>query len=84
MHKRTILTFSAALLWLASCASTSKEVTATLPPGANTTCPIEGHAVSPTSYYEHNGKRIYICCDDCLAGVAADPDAALSKAYPPK
>jgi len=84
MSKRTTLTLCAALLWLCSCASTTKDAVATLPPGANADCPMEGRAVSPTSYYEHNGKRIYVCCDDCLAGVAMDPDAALSKAYPAK
>ena len=70
------------LLPLAACAST-RDVKASLPPGANAKCPISGHDVSPTSYYEHNGKRIYLCCDDCLAAAAKDPDAALAKAYPP-
>lgn len=72
------------LVLLPACASTTADVTATLPPGANPKCPISGESVSPTSYYEHNGKRIYLCCDDCLTGVAKDPDAALAKAYPPQ
>jgi len=81
---RQLLLFSLlSLLPLAACAST-RDVQASLPPGANAACPIEGSAVSPTSYYEHNGKRIYVCCDDCLAGVAMDPDGALAKAYPAK
>jgi hypothetical protein len=80
MHKLLLLSLLA--LPLAACAST-RDVKASLPPGANAKCPISGHDVSPTSYYEHNGKRIYLCCDDCLAAAAKDPDTALATAYPP-
>jgi hypothetical protein len=83
MHKLLLLALCAAVPSLPACAS-SRDVKATLPPGANTTCPISGHEVSATSYYEHAGKRIYLCCDDCLAGAAKDPDAALAEAYPAK
>jgi hypothetical protein len=78
MAKLTLLL----LVLCSSCVSNSADVTANLPPGANPNCPISGEAVSPTSYYEHNGNRIYLCCDDCLTPAAKDPEAALSKAYP--
>jgi len=49
---------------------------------ANTTCPMSGKAVNTATYYEYNGTKIYTCCEKCVAGVKADPKAAMAKAYP--
>lgn len=49
---------------------------------ANTNCPMSGKAVSASSFMEYKGHKIYTCCDNCLAKVQANPDAAYAKAYP--
>ncbi len=43
------------------------------------TCPIMGGAVNRELYVDHDGKRIYVCCQACLAAVSANPGAALEK-----
>jgi YHS domain-containing protein len=49
---------------------------------ANTTCPMSGEAVSASSFMEYKGHKIYTCCDNCLAKVKENPEAAYAKAYP--
>ena len=38
-----------------------------------TTCPVLGGAMDKTLYVDHAGKRIYVCCKECIAKVKADP-----------
>ena len=51
---------------------------------ANETCPMSGNPVDEASFYEHEGTKIYTCCDKCVAGVEADPATAMATAYPDK
>jgi hypothetical protein len=75
---KTAAILSLAFLSLAACASTHEHRSDV---HANTKCPISAEAVSPDSYYEYQGHKIFVCCDDCLAAVAKDPAAAYAVAY---
>jgi hypothetical protein len=45
----------------------------------NRTCPVMGNAVNRELYVDHDGKRIYVCCEACIEKVKADPDKYLKK-----
>lgn len=38
-----------------------------------TTCPVKGGAINKSLYVDHDGKRIYVCCNECIAEVQKDP-----------
>jgi YHS domain-containing protein len=38
-----------------------------------TTCPIEGGKINKKFYVDFEGKRIYVCCEQCLGTIKADP-----------
>ncbi len=38
-----------------------------------TQCPVMGGAIDKTLYVDHGGKRIYVCCQGCIAEVRKDP-----------
>ncbi len=44
-----------------------------------TLCPIMGGKCSKDIFVDVEGCRIYVCCQDCVAKVKADPKAALAK-----
>ncbi len=44
-----------------------------------TTCPVTGDAIDKKLFVDYQGKRIYVCCADCLAKVKKDPEAAIKK-----
>ncbi len=46
---------------------------------AQTLCPIMGGKCSKDVFVDVEGCRIYVCCQDCVAKVKADPKAALAK-----
>ena len=39
-----------------------------------TTCPVTGDAIDKKFYVDSYGKRIYVCCEECLEKVKADPE----------
>ncbi len=41
---------------------------------AQTACPVMGGAVNKSIYVDHNGKRVYLCCNACVSTFKADPD----------
>lgn len=43
------------------------------------TCPIMNSRINKDLYVDHDGQRIYVCCNGCRAAVARDPEAALAK-----
>ncbi len=46
---------------------------------ANPTCPVmEGEPVDPEIFVDHEGKRVWFCCDSCVEDFNADPTAYLS------
>ena len=38
-----------------------------------TECPVMGGAIDKALYVDHDGKRIYVCCQGCVAPVKTDP-----------
>jgi len=44
-----------------------------------TLCPIMGGKCSKDIFVDVEGCRIYVCCQDCVAKVKADPKAAIAK-----
>jgi YHS domain-containing protein len=74
-------------LLLAGCAGNSAEPSAakdapvpdTEPmQTAQVNCPVMGDPIDSEVFTEHNGKRVYFCCKDCIAKFRANPDKYLS------
>jgi len=55
----------------------AKDTTAAAKP--QTLCPIMGGKCSKDIFVDVEGRRIYVCCQDCVAKVKADPKAAIAK-----
>ena len=41
---------------------------------AQKTCPIMGNPINKKIFIEHNGKKVYFCCPDCIDKFKADPE----------
>ncbi len=39
-----------------------------------THCPVMNAPINRNLYVDHNGKRIYVCCQGCLSRVRAEPE----------
>lgn len=39
-----------------------------------TVCPVMGGSIDKDYYVDYDGKRIYVCCDECVETVKADPE----------
>lgn len=44
-----------------------------------TTCPVMGGAIDKNLYVDYNGKRIYVCCADCIDKVNKNPEKYIKK-----
>jgi YHS domain-containing protein len=44
-----------------------------------TTCPVMGSKIDKSLYVDVKGKRIYVCCQTCVAAVKKDPDTYIAK-----
>jgi YHS domain-containing protein len=42
-------------------------------------CPVSGKAINPTASLEHEGKKVYFCCEGCPNAFKADPKKYLEK-----
>lgn len=43
------------------------------------TCPVMGEPINKNLYVDHEGKRIYVCCESCLEEVKKDPAKYIKK-----
>ncbi len=53
--------------------------------GDVTRCPVSGEAFRVTedsTYFEHNGEKVYFCCPGCIRQFQRNPDALLVAAFP--
>lgn len=78
MTKTLTLTVSVALLgglFLSACGPGEEQAQA----GPQTTCPMMGTPIDKKVFVDHDGKRIYLCCADCVKGFQADPDKQIKK-----
>ena len=46
---------------------------------AQTTCPIMGGTINKKLYADHNGKRVYFCCQGCEPQFKKNPEAFIKK-----
>lgn len=44
-----------------------------------TTCPVQGGDVDKKLFVDYKGKRIYVCCEGCIAEVKKDPETYMQK-----
>jgi YHS domain-containing protein len=44
-----------------------------------TTCPVLGGAIDKKLFVDYKGKRIYVCCEDCIAKVKKNPEKYMKK-----
>jgi YHS domain-containing protein len=44
-----------------------------------TTCPVTGEPINKSLFVDYNGKRIYVCCADCIDKVKKDPEKYIKK-----
>ena len=42
-------------------------------------CPVMGEKINPEIFVDHNGKRIYFCCNSCVEKFKADPEQYMKK-----
>ena len=67
-------------------ASPKPEATPAAEPGVTqpaeitqTVCPVMGGAINKDIYTDHNGKRVYFCCQGCIAEFTKNPAKYLAK-----
>ena len=60
---------------MAGCGPSETEAKA----GSQTTCPMSGNPVDKKGFVDHNGKRIYFCCNECPKKFEDDADAMMKK-----
>ena len=46
---------------------------------AQETCPVMGGAIDASIFVEHEGRKVYFCCQACIAPFKADPAKYLAK-----
>jgi len=44
-----------------------------------TTCPVMGGTIDKNLYVDHEGKRIYLCCQGCADAVKKEPEKYIKK-----
>lgn len=44
-----------------------------------TKCPVMGNDINKDLYVDHNGKRVYFCCQMCLPQFKKNPKAFIKK-----
>jgi YHS domain-containing protein len=44
-----------------------------------TTCPVMGEPIDKNLYVDYNGKRIYVCCVNCVDKVKKNPEKYIKK-----
>ena len=47
--------------------------------GPQTMCPVMGGQINKSTYVDHQGKRVYFCCADCVKTFKADPGKYMKK-----
>lgn len=56
-----------------------KPAAGTGEPVAKKLCPVMDEEIDPEVFTMHNGRKIYFCCDDCIAMFKKDPAKYLAK-----
>ncbi len=71
MKKRKLATtvIAATLVFGLGAIAETKEA-----PKKQTTCPVMGGKINKAQYADVKGKRIYVCCANCIGTIKANPD----------
>lgn len=56
-----------------------KAVAVEKPLKPQTTCPVMGGDIDKSLYVDYKGKRIYVCCEGCLAKLKKNPEKYIKK-----
>ena len=56
-----------------------KPAAGTGEPVAKKLCPVMDEEIDPEVFTMHNGRKVYFCCDDCIAMFKKDPAKYLAK-----
>ncbi|MHC4985676.1 MAG: hypothetical protein ACYTFO_05915, partial [Planctomycetota bacterium] len=71
MHATRIGLGMTAALVLSAGAALATEAEAE---AVQTTCPVmKGNAIDPMIFTEHDGQRVFFCCQECKASFEAEP-----------
>jgi YHS domain-containing protein len=46
---------------------------------AQTRCPVMGGPINESIYADYEGRRVYFCCEGCIAAFNKDPETYLAK-----
>lgn len=72
--------FGAGLLVLAVALAIAACDQGSAPQGqAQTTCPVMGGPINKEAFADHEGKRVYFCCPDCIEAFKKEPQKYLKK-----
>lgn len=74
-----ILCSTALILAVAGCWEEKKDGAAAPQPNAQTTCPVMGGKIDKKIFADQDGKRVYFCCDSCVAEFKKDPAKYVKK-----
>lgn len=48
-----------------------------VPENIQTVCPVTGEEITKASHTDYKGRRVYFCCDKCIAAFQKDPEKYL-------
>lgn len=74
--KRIVVSILAGIL-IAGMAGAAGEDAAKAKPQKH--CPVMGSRIDKSLYVDVDGKRVYVCCEDCVAAVTKDPAKYVQK-----
>lgn len=46
---------------------------------AQTTCPVKGEKINKEIFTDHEGKRVYFCCPECVEQFKKEPQKYIKK-----
>ncbi len=76
---RTLTHVSLALLFVVSIVNISMAADGVEELKEQTLCPVMGGKITKDVYVDHDGQRIFFCCQGCESKFKADPDTYLKK-----
>ncbi len=55
------------------------QVQAAVAPAEQTTCPVRGDPIDKSVFTEYQGKKVYFCCNSCIAEFQKDPQKYIAR-----
>jgi len=79
MRALSYLTCVALLAGIALMGCQKAEEASAEPVITQTTCPVMGNPIDKSIFVEHEGRKVYLCCQACVAKFKAEPEKYLLK-----